>query len=587
MQRLLRDRQLLANTVLFLAGIVLIAACWVRFSPDITRVTEMRNGKEVPVRFPINRPSDGEYVDLRITLELSGIRPTRFRMPADDCIQSMAINGRRVGGKFPDCDTTGRPRDLGSYLRTGKNTLDIRLRDFGGILTFDIVPSLGDPLVTVTLLIIIAWIGWFAFILATRRSDVTDRLLLAAIFFGSLLRVFYGLLTKHSVRAYDWDGHIEYVDYIAQHLHMPPAQGGWEFYQPPLYYLITGVWVRIGTVANRARELILDDVRGFSILISIASLGALLWIGRTLLKNKTGRWEILLYAGLCAVFPGLVFFASRITNDTLFILVSLLWFGFLLKWWSDRKAPDWYASCALLGLSLLTKSNALPYIPVMALCMVICSDLSWKTRVRLSLIGGGIVAAIAGWFFVLRFGIERETFIVGNRLNHDLQVKNTLGHLASFNPFRLLAIPYAGNWSDASGRQFFWEYLFKSGHVGEWDFGIRLRGLTMLTHLLGLGVCGLAACGIVREVRRGWRRTFPLLCTLLLLLAAAFAYRVQSPFSPNQDYRFIPLVVVPLFYYAVRGRGVFPRSGRTAADIMLVGYIAAASLFILLVANGA
>jgi hypothetical protein len=53
-----------------------------------------------------------------------------------------------------------------------------------------------------------------------------------------LLRAHYVANTVYNVRAYDWDGHIQYISYIVDHMQLPPVTLGWETTQAPLYYAI-------------------------------------------------------------------------------------------------------------------------------------------------------------------------------------------------------------------------------------------------------------------------------------------------------------------------------------------------------------
>ncbi len=59
--------------------------------------------------------------------------------------------------------------------------------------------------------------------------------------------------------------------------------------------------------------------------------------------------------------------------------------------------------------------------------------------------------------------------------------------------------------------------------------------------------------GIVDDVRKRWRMTIPVLLTMLTMQGASIAYRVLKTCSCNQDFRFVPLIILPWTYYAVRG----------------------------------
>ncbi len=45
---------------------------------------------------------------------------------------------------------------------------------------------------------------------------------------------------------YDVDAHYQYIRYLAEHLRLPPADGGWQFFQAPLYYIVSAALERLG-----------------------------------------------------------------------------------------------------------------------------------------------------------------------------------------------------------------------------------------------------------------------------------------------------------------------------------------------------
>jgi hypothetical protein len=52
---------------------------------------------------------------------------------------------------------------------------------------------------------------------------------------------------------YDVDSHYQYIRYVAEHLRLPPANGGWQFFQAPLYYIVSAGLERAGVGAMGLR----------------------------------------------------------------------------------------------------------------------------------------------------------------------------------------------------------------------------------------------------------------------------------------------------------------------------------------------
>ncbi len=575
---------------LFVGGAALWVLLWWAMIPSFPKAVLLAGKNASEVTLPLERKTDPTDLQITAVMRVGPLRAARYVVMVDDCLTELTINGKVIADPaIPLCNGPGKAIDLSKALHTGSNSVQARIRDDGGVLMFSIRPSASDPLVALLLVAGLVLAGGLttAMVRCVGSGKNSGWLALSAALTGGVaLRAAYMASTAYNTRAYDWDGHIEYIRYVATHLSMPPAQGGWEYYQPPLYYIFTGGWMRLAQTVGRGEGLILGDIRLFSLAIAVGSLLLCAWIASLLFDRRTQPWTVALFTALLAAAPGLVFFSSRITNDTLFVPVSLAWLGFLLRWWKEGKDNDWLLSCAFLGAGLLTKSNALPYLPIAGLCLVLRPGFRWKNRFLLGLLGGALITAFSGWFFWIRFVVEKETFIVGNRLNGAMGVKNTWDHLLAFNPFRILAHPYNDNWNDAQGRQWFWEYFYKSFVVGEWNFGAALRPVTLLLQLLRLLTLPVMAVGLWTELRASWRKAVPLVLTLTLLLGAAFAYRVRSPFSANQDFRFVPLVIVPAAYFLVRGLGRLTGPLRLWAIAGVSALLCTEALFLLLLCRG-
>lgn len=163
-----------------------------------------------------------------------------------------------------------------------------------------------------------------------------------------LLRAHYVANTVYNVRAYDWDGHIQYISYIVDHMQLPPVTLGWETTQAPLYYVIAALWTKAGIWVGRFPT-VFPDLKLLSFLLSIATMGAAAWLSFVIFPRKTAERARLLFIGLVGTLPSLAFFSSRITNDTLVPLVMFVFIGCCRQGdrspWPPRKWLGWSASC--------------------------------------------------------------------------------------------------------------------------------------------------------------------------------------------------------------------------------------------------
>lgn len=530
--------------------------------PRVTGVTYSRSadGERIDGRLPLFLDSDGPDIRATITMRFSFVHPVMFRVKPDDCIRSLEINGVRVDpGIATYCDYgSGRDLDLSPYLRWGENTFDIHVFDEGGGKGgIDIAPSAIDPLVfgvKASFAVLLAWLAYLAVLSRPLRSRPE---LSIPIAFGVVERVLYAIVFDQHVRGHDTAGHEEYVRYVADTLRMPHAQTGWEFHQAPLYYFVTGSWMRFSEFLGFSDSVAMAQVRSFSFLCSIASVALCAWIMSMLLSKKKER-TVAVAAGMLAVsLPSFVFVASRIGNDALYQPLALALFAFLLRWWKHGHTKDWYIACCFFAAAFLAKVSALAFAPAMFLLFFARPrGFRWRAMLRTATWSCLLVAAIAGWYPVARL-LEPETsktFSLGNDgMNGDLALDNSIANFATFNPVMVLRVPYNDPWKDEARRAYYWEYFYRSAFFGEFGFDQRLRGLSVAMLFLGFGALLLAIFGAARDARTSFGAFLPAGLFAIAMFASSLLYRVNFGYSANQDFRFVVILIVPMAYFAARG----------------------------------
>jgi len=269
-------------------------------------------------------------------------------------------------------------------------------------------------------------------------------------------------------------------------------------------------------------------------------------------KEKTER--VIFFASV-ATLPSIVFLSARINNDVLLLLAEVFCLAFLLRWWQSGRWLDWWFALLLLALSILTKTNGLLLVPVVFLLLLLRQRLALKKKVFVGAISLLLLTLATGWMFTLRNGASLSQPLVVNRgnLSSALFVKNTVETFTEFNPLRMIVRPYNNPWNDAAGRQYFWEYFFKSAFFGEFDLGQSLKPLASCIILCGFLALLYAVYGVWMSIRKeGWL-TLPLWGTGAILLTGHALHRYESAFSCSQDFRYSLLLSVPVIFFAVRG----------------------------------
>lgn len=213
----------------------------------------------------------------------------------------------------------------------------------------------------------------------------------------------------------DEGAHIGFIQYLGDHLHLPvfSAQSTYEAHQPPLYYWsATPVYWIIRLVSGPAPGApsgagLIICLRLWSVLLAAPGVWIAWLLGRRLFPQSP---LLSLAPALClALWPGRTLMLSAVTNDGLAEALCLLSFYLcvviLQEGLTSRRAG--YLGVAW-ALALLTKSTSMALGPIVLLTIVMASrtdDEAQQQRqqqeaLKALLIIAGLVAGIAGWWFV-------------------------------------------------------------------------------------------------------------------------------------------------------------------------------------------
>jgi hypothetical protein len=222
---------------------------------------------------------------------------------------------------------------------------------------------------------------------------------LAVLLLGVLLRV--SMPTGFDTRVgFDFNAHWPYINYLVSKHALPPLAFNTTTYHPPLYYLICALLVGCGLDAGALGWL--------AALLGIARL-VVIWVGleRWLPESRLARVIALATA---ALIPAALQLDGMITNETLSILLCAL--ALVAAPAAIRGARTgvlrpvvWLA--VWVGLALITKVSATMLVLAVVLAVgreIAVAGAGWRpalrARARSLAMGGAVVVALAGWFFV-------------------------------------------------------------------------------------------------------------------------------------------------------------------------------------------
>ena len=110
---------------------------------------DLNGGEHIDGNMPLYVLTEGETIlTVRLLLDIPKGYPKSMRIIPDDCLESIAINGENVASdSLPICPPAaeGHVYDLTQYISTGKNVVQISVKDFGGLAALKIVPEYHVP----------------------------------------------------------------------------------------------------------------------------------------------------------------------------------------------------------------------------------------------------------------------------------------------------------------------------------------------------------------------------------------------------------------------------------------------------------
>ena len=231
--------------------------------------------------------------------------------------------------------------------------------------------------------------------LTTRRFVIFLGLIAGAL----ALLVFNNCASIPNVIGFDAPEHLEYIHYIQKNGRLPLANEGWEMFQPPLYYIISAVLLKLTGISTPGGEAI--ALRCLGLIIAVTNIVLI----SAILQQFFNRALPLLFGMLvAAILPAQLCLAHYPTNELLaatLVSASIYLCVRILK--SDPRRITIVSYLLLgtcLGAALLTKATALIAIPLVFGALLI--RFYSNRTVRISHIGLTLLAclAVSAWHYI-------------------------------------------------------------------------------------------------------------------------------------------------------------------------------------------
>ena len=399
-----------------------------------------------------------------------------------------------------------------------------------------------------------------------------------------ILRILYLMTTPYATRSYDSEAHIDYIKFVFENWTIPPAASGWEFHQAPVYYFISALQMNVGHMLGFSKSLNISLIQIGSLLVSIATLGAGIWIA-SLLFAKSKKTERLIFSSMVACLPALVFLSSRITNNGLYHFFAFLSVALLIKWWKTNSIMSWYFAIATIAISFTVRVSGLTIFAAAGI-ILICSNKYKLSKLLLhGILSIFLFVSLAGWLPVLRYMEEdplNSVTFSSQSMNGDMRVPSNIENLISFNPIEIVQKPFNDTWNDEYRRKYFPEFMYKSAFFGEFSYPDYIKPIAIFMLISGMFILIISFIGFISNALKIKDSVFiPLFLVTFFVLLAHLCYRLMAPFSANQDFRFSILLIIPITYWIAIGSELLPKNIRKISNTILLTFYMSCVVFLL------
>ena len=486
-------------------------------------------------------PAAGSYT-------LEGILSIDFRattrhltLRADDCIEFVAVDGT------PILDRTCAPcqicvpfvLEIPESFAIGAHQLSLRIRNLQGASSFDLRQAHGFGGMEAIFCLAVA-LGWL-WIVRRRRMPMWNWWI---VILATYLAVSYFLATDITTRQMDVEGHQEYVGYLLTHNALPRVDAGWETFQPPLYYILSAAWIKLGSLVAPLESWRWLQLFAMAAYLATVMLAVSIWNKFDFARSN--RLGLALFVFL----PAHVYLSARVNND----ILMPLW-GTLITFLAWEYAQHERMS-TLLTLSLCLVFAMTTKFFGVALFAGAAGFIGWhawrqgRTIAQIIERLSWIILPGALWILAWTLGNYAQTGSVlysNYPFNaNELRMANNLYRYFSFDLRAILTEPFFNTWGGPI-RESWPTALVVSSLFGEYNLGFLGWSFLSLLIAMFLPLAALPVIGFLFKPRdtpaRPWQLAIVLIAfQVLLLIIGQWSYTIAG----SSDARYWASIYFPI-----------------------------------------
>lgn len=568
----------LITTVLCIG--TLIALMWISTWQSIhLQKTEIsyNDGPFEDIQLPFGQDHIGPYT-VRVSIDGITGKKHSFRIYPDDEIHALTVNGNPISLDSFSVEqrrnySSGFVVEIDQFVPNDINIIEAHLSNASNPAGFRIEST--HRLTNIKLFAI--YTALIILVIALSRHLSITKPQLFFLLLSLALSILYLSKTDERTRTFDvyeGGGHKDYIEYLIDHHELPIPGDGWEYHQPPLYYLTAALAKQSAPINSKVSGELWGQLLALFLwtLFLASSLATLnLSIGKK-------KMALLLSSIALCLWPAGIIHSIRIGNDLGVYACYGLAFFYTIKWWKNRESMTLFWASLWMAGSLLSKSNGLAVAGVLGVLVLLhIYSLARKRSLfqqhKTKLFRD---AAIAGGLFtcaiLLNFADNVKHYLdgtsedwllsnVSEMINPGLKVSNEVKNYIIFDSATFLEHPFISTWEDQYGRQYFWNFVLRSSLSSEYFFDGKWMGLwgTINGILLLAMISGALIFYLQQQPTTSWKklkrlsyRNAPWLMALIFPFILLLAYRIKVPLSCNTDFRYIYPVIVPILFFVLQ-----------------------------------
>lgn len=391
--------------------------------------------------------------------------------------------------------------------------------------------------------------------LAKEKRLTSEYIVFLIMMAGIVYRSGYTVYTDAFIRGHDMGtntpnstGHFGYLYNVLQgHL---PRSNNYQFYQPPLFYILSAVFVKIGMAVTGKGTL--DELLYMSQLVScIASCVTLVFIDELLKKIKARATVRIVVMSLMSFYPVQILAAGRMNNDALAFMFMVMALYYTLLWHEKEELKYIIGIALTIGFGMMTKINcgiiAIITGPVMIYHLI--KTVQTKDRNKIisffkQLVIFSIICFPLGLWYPIRNLIKFEqplTFVPSVGVGTTIYTGNESFFRRWLDiPLKdVFKQPYMNENEDASIPM----AIIKTGVHGEFSYINLPSFLSWGLDYIHMLLIVLGAASIVFSITKDATLTklqkYAPLCTWLLITISYIQFNVSYPYMCTADFRYI------------------------------------------------